>query len=1490
MSDLQQLVRLLLSTNVIKEAAADPYEIPFDGKLPDHIRAFDDTKKTRSLVYNNALDAVKKSFPVEDDLHKIELVSARWSGPTEFTYAQQKQALMNSRSLRTPLTGKIRLIDKATGSVLDEKEEVLMTVPHYTDRGTFINGGNEYAVANQSRLRPGVYHRTKQSGEHEAQFNVEPGNGVGFKLWLEPQTGIFRFNLKQANIPAYPVLKAMGVDDKTLMNQWGAETLARNQAKRAPDAVDKFYTQLAGSKAVPTLSHEEKVVAMRQILENSKLDPEVTERTLGRPHVGITPEVLVRSSQKILNMNRGDEEGDDRDEVEFGRILGPEDYVHERIVKDAGGIRRNLLFQARRTKNLAHMRRGAFTPYMDSMILSAGYAQPIEETNPTQLIDQQHRIIKLGEGGISSPDVVTEEGRDVKPGQVGFIDVIAGPESEKIGIDVRAAYKTFKGNDGKLYAEFKNRSGASVLLTPEKLRGKVLAFPGQEGEAEVHALRDGKVVKVSPQEVDYHVPSQEHMYAQGVNMTPMPTSFQSARAFYASKYWGQFLPLVKGETPLVQTKLADADVTADEHYGRRAGTLSSHVEGVVTKITDGGITIRDKNDKAHFIETVKDMPFNRMTGLSFHASVKEGDVVKPGQMIAHSNFTDKDTGAFNMGVNLKTAVVPMKGWSFDDSYALSASAAKKLATERLYGFDHDSRDAEMGKSKYVGIFQDKFTNDQLANIGDNGVVKPGTLVKKGDPLILAVGQQSLSAKDAYLGKLHKTLRSAHKDAATVWESETPGVVTDVGYAFGQARVNVKASSPLQLSDKIVNSYSSKGVVGKIIPDEEMPIDPKTGEPYEVIFNPMAVTSRVAPNQLLDMQLAKVAKKTGQAYRLPSIPPKEGWHGFVKNELAKNGLSDVNDIYDPVTKRHIKGVADGFMYIHPFHHLAEKKISARSTAGYSSDEQPGRSGGYDSAKRMSGFDVRALLSHGALEVLRDSHLVRGQQNEKIWNALRTGAPLPEPEVPFVYEKFANTLRAGGINYHRKGDRLHITPMTDKDIDALNPGEILNSSTVDSKDLTPAKGGLFDEVVTGGTVGNRWGKITLHEPMPNPVMEEPIRRVLGLTKSKFEAVLSGAESLPGGGTGGAGIKKALESIDIDSKISDLRNRVSTTRGADRDSAIKQLRYLDAARKMGQHPGDWVLTKVPVLPPKFRPISRTGDMLRAADLNGLYRDVIEHNQSIKELREEGVTDDAMVDDKMNLYRAVSAAMGTEDAVTDDGKAKNWKGAIRGLIGDNPKFGFIQSKMLSKPVDLVGRSVVTPDPNLDMDSVGLPEDMCWDLFKPFVTRHLAQRGYPPAKAAEMVVNRSKEAEDALHHVMSKRPVIMNRAPSWHKFNVLGFHAHMNKGEHNIRTSPLIVGGFNMDYDGDAVQVHVPLTDKAVAQTYEKLLPSKNLTSITDLKSVRHGLGKEMSMGLWKLTKDKVDETKPPQEFATVKEVEVALRTGKLSPTDPVIIKELAQ
>ena len=536
-----------------------------------------------------------------------------------------------------------------------------------------------------------------------------------------------------------------------------------------------------------------------------------------------------------------------------------------------------------------------------------------------------------------------------------------------------------------------------------------------------------------------------------------------------------------------------------------------------------------------------------------------------------------------------------------------------------------------------------------------------------------------------------------------------------------------------------------------------------------------------------------------------------------------------------------------------------------------------------SKRISLLDTNALLSHGATETLNDAGSVRGQENTQWWLQTMNGLTPTEPRVPHTYLKFVDSLKASGINVVPKGGQLQVMALTDKDLDRMaGDRRIVSGDTVRfDKGLKPVTGGLFDPKLTGGHGGKRWSAIDLHEPLPNPVMEEPIRRLLGLTQKKFEAVISGEEKLAEYGSGSSAIKKALEDINVERDIILTRAKVGASRGQKRDDANRRLDYLKSLQRTGLQPADWIMSKAPVLPPAFRPVSVMGSSGTplVSDSNYLYKELLEANDILKEMKGH-VGEDGVGNERLAVYNAFKAVTGLGEPITPKSKEKKLKGILAGVFGSSPKYGMVQRKLISSTVDNVGRAVISPNPEYDMDTVGLPEDKAFDVYEKFVVRRLRRAGMPITRALQEVKDRSKIARNMLVEEMDKRPVFINRAPVLHRFGIMAFRPQLVKSD-TMQISPLVTKGFGADFDGDAMQFHVPSTDEAVKEAYERMMPSKNLISPADFKSPVHSLSQEYLGGLYRLSKPR--ESKRKRTFRSVKDAVAAHARGEIGYDDKV-------
>ena len=487
--------------------------------------------------------------------------------------------------------------------------------------------------------------------------------------------------------------------------------------------------------------------------------------------------------------------------------------------------------------------------------------------------------------------------------------------------------------------------------------------------------------------------------------------------------------------------------------------------------------------------------------------MKVGDKVKKGQLLAGSNFTD-DNGTLSMGVNARVAMVPFKGYSMDDAIVVSESFAKKMQSEHSYehSIDKDEQ-TKFGKSHYISLFPTKFTKDQLANLDSEGMVKPGTILREGDPIMLATRPKTMYSNASHLGKLGKTLKSLRTDAAEVWDHPYPGTVVDVVDGKKGRRVYVTAVSPLVEGDKQIFRNGQKNIVAKILPDEQM-LRSMDGKPFEVLLNPLALPSRVNTATLYELALGKVAAATGKPIKVPGfLKPGESRLRQVRDLLEQHGLSDTEEVFDPVSGRKLeRPVTTGIGYVQKLHHVVASKKSSRGQGSYDSNAQPLK-GGSDAAqaKRLGGLEITALMAKGGYSTLREGSTLRGARNDEYWKAVRQGYKPSDPGSSFVWEKFKYLLNGAGLNARDLGKgKLRLAPFTDKDLADKNPMEVKNGRMVDTDTLEAIAGGLFDEKMVAL---NKWGKISIAHPMPNPAFEKQICQMLGVKQADLMKVLEG-----------------------------------------------------------------------------------------------------------------------------------------------------------------------------------------------------------------------------------------------------------------------------------------------------------------------------------------------------------------------------------------------
>ncbi len=368
------------------------------------------------------------------------------------------------------------------------------------------------------------------------------------------------------------------------------------------------------------------------------------------------------------------------------------------------------------------------------------------------------------------------------------------------------------------------------------------------------------------------------------------------------------------------------------------------------------------------------------------------------------------------------------------------------------------------------------------------------------------------------------------------------------------------------------------------------------------------------------------------------------------------------------------------------------------------------------------------------------------------------------------------------------------------------------------------------------------------------------------------------------GASAIKKLLDEIDLDKLIEELHKEAETAKGQKEKRIQKRLKTLEGMQAAGIKPADLVLTVIPVIPPDLRPmIALPGGRFATSDLNDLYRRVINRNNRLKKLLELNAPEVICRNEKRMLQEAVDALI--DNAASHGASSQNGRRRLKSLSDLlKGKQGRFRQNLLGKRVDYSGRSVIVVGPELKLHECGLPKQMALELFKPFVISWLISNEHANNIRAASRLIEAKETIvwDALDEVIKGKYVILNRAPSLHRLSLQAFQPRLIDGK-AIKLHPLVASGFNADYDGDQMAVHLPLSDAAQAEARELMAADKNLLKPADGAPVL-AIYQDVVLGAYYLTYDKPGTDQgEPKPFSSVYEAELAYDQGLIHLQTPI-------
>ncbi len=359
----------------------------------------------------------------------------------------------------------------------------------------------------------------------------------------------------------------------------------------------------------------------------------------------------------------------------------------------------------------------------------------------------------------------------------------------------------------------------------------------------------------------------------------------------------------------------------------------------------------------------------------------------------------------------------------------------------------------------------------------------------------------------------------------------------------------------------------------------------------------------------------------------------------------------------------------------------------------------------------------------------------------------------------------------------------------------------------------------------------------------------------------------------GMGAEAIKELLAEINLEQERADLQKIIDKSTGQKKLKASKKLEVVEAFIKSGNHPEWMILDVVPVIPPDIRPMVQIdGGKFVSSDLNDLYRRLINRNNRLKKLLELGAPDIIVRNEKRMLQEAVDALFdnGKRGKAVQGSQQRDLKSLNAFLKG---KHGRFRQNLLGKRVDYSGRTVIVVGPELQMYQCGLPKIMALELFKPFIIKRLIEMNETLniKKAQKMIDTQKPIVWDVLAEVVKGHPVFLNRAPTLHRLSVQAFEPVLIEGK-AIKLHPLVCKGFNADFDGDQMSVHVPLSIEACTEARNLMLASNNLLKLSDGEPISTP-SQDMVLGCYYLTVDKPGEIGEGMAFRDFDEAMMAYR-----------------
>ena len=678
---------------------------------------------------------------------------------------------------------------------------------------------------------------------------------------------------------------------------------------------------------------------------------------------------------------------------------------------------------------------------------SSQLSQFMDQPNPLAELTHKRRLSALGPGGLSR-DRASFEVRDVHYSHYGRMCPIETPEGPNIGLINSLATYAKVNSYGFIEAPYRVvKDGVVtddiVYITADVEDGKIVAQatePLDENNRFVNkkiiARKQDDMIEVAPSQIDYMDISPRQVVSAATAMIPFLENDDASRALMGSNMQRQAVPLIKTESPVIGTGM-------EYRAAMDSGVVVVAKEDcTVLKVASDKVVVRE--DPTGEIRTYNILKFRRSnqgTCINQRPVVVEGDYVKKGEIIADGPATDH--GEVGLGKNILIGFMTWEGYNYEDAILLNEKLVKEdvFTSIHIEEYETESRDTKLGPEEITRDIPN-VGDDALRDLDERGIIRIGAEVHAGDILVGKVtpkGETELTAEERLLRAIFGEKAREVRDTSLRVPHGEAGIIVDVRVFTREngdelapgvnqvIRCYIAQKRKISVGDKMAGRHGNKGVVSRILPEEDMPFLPD-GTPLQIVLNPLGVPSRMNIGQVLEVHLGYAAKALGWKVATPVFDGahKEDIREALKlakeKEAAKeNGTPELYDetgkitLYDGRTGQKFDNpVTVGYMYMLKLHHLVDDKIHARSTGPYSLvTQQPLGGKAQFGGQRFGEMEVWALEAYGAAYTLQEILTVKSDDvvgRVKTYESIVKGLNVPKPGVPESFKVLIKELQS------------------------------------------------------------------------------------------------------------------------------------------------------------------------------------------------------------------------------------------------------------------------------------------------------------------------------------------------------------------------------------------------------------------------------------------------------------------------------------------------